>query len=88
MTNCSPGEGLTLEKFVLDCPCGRDLMLELVKSGTYPLPEEEQAGTRCVEFTTAPIPIPCIAVRERVENFGVKFRLGKKGRVQGKVLLN
>lgn len=63
-------------------------MLELVKSGRCPLPEEEQAGTRCGEFSIAPIPIPCIAVREQVENFGVKLRLGKKGRVQGNVLLN
>lgn len=35
-----------------------------------------------------PFPSPCIAVREEVENFGVKLRLGKKGGVRGKVLLN
>lgn len=35
-----------------------------------------------------PFPSPCIAVRKEVENFGVKLRLRKKGRVWGKALPN
>lgn len=79
MKNCSLRKRLTLEKFVLDCPCGSDLMLEQVKSGRCPVPGQEQAENS----PQSPFPSLFLAMREQVENFGVKLRLGKKSAGEG-----
>lgn len=47
---------------------------------------ELRQGT--VNSPQPPVPSLCFAVREQIENFGVKLRLGMKGRMQVKVLLN
>ena len=53
-------------------------MLEQGKSVRSPPPEEEGAAeTTCDELTRTPIPAPCAAGGEEVEESGAKLSLGR-----------
>jgi len=76
--NCSPWEGLTLEKFVEDC-----LLWEGSHAGTREEYEEQGASeTMCDELTATPIPHPPAALRwGGGKEFGSEVEPGKKGGV-------
>ena len=60
-------------------PRERDPMLEQGKSVRSPPHEEEEgAAETCDELTTTPIPVPCTAVVEEVEESGAKLSLGRR----------
>jgi len=78
MKNCSPWEGLMLEKSVEDC-----LLQEELHTGARKDSEEEEAEERiCDKLTAIPIPHPPAPLGdgEEVENSGVKLSPGRRKR--------
>ncbi|KAK4823757.1 LOW QUALITY PROTEIN: hypothetical protein QYF61_006053 [Mycteria americana] len=79
--NCSPWEGLTLEKFMEDSVShGRDPTLEQGKSVRSPPPEEEGAAeTTSDELTATSTPrSPVLLAGRRWRKLGVKLSLGRR----------
>jgi len=72
--DCSPWEGLMVEKSMEDCLPGRDPMLE-----QHNRARRKKQQTTCDELTAVPIPCPpCVTQREEVEKMGVKLSLGRR----------
>lgn len=83
MKNCSPWEGLTLEKFMENCVPRQDPMLEQESTVRSPFPEEEGAAeTVCDELTASPL-VSHWWEGER-ENQEKKVKPRKKGGVRRK----
>lgn len=74
MKNCSPWEGLTLDKFRESCLKPRDPTLEKGKSVRNP-PHKEEGVAMCDELRAIPHP-PALPGGRIKQKPGVKFSLG------------